>query len=44
MLLVATGLSTVSEAFAGFANSSVIMIASFMVVLAGVQRPELWTK
>lgn len=39
-LLVVTGLSTVSEAFAGFANSSVIMIASFMVVLAAVQKTK----
>ena len=38
ILLVITGLSTVPEAFAGFANSSVIMIATFMVVLAGVQK------
>lgn len=44
MLLVATGLSTVSEAFAGFANSSVIMIASFMVVLAGVQKTRSMDK
>ena len=44
MLLVATGLSTVSEAFAGFANSSVIMIASFMVVLAGVQKTRAMDK
>lgn len=44
MLLVATGLSTVSEAFAGFANSSVIMIASFMVVLAGVQKTSAMDK
>ena len=44
MLLVATGLSTVSEAFAGFANSSVIMIASFMVVLAGGQKTRAMDK
>lgn len=44
LLLVVTGLSTVSEAFAGFANSSVIMIATFMVVLAGVQKTRLMDK
>lgn len=43
-LLVLTGLSTVSEAFAGFANSSVIMIASFMVVLAAVQKTRFMDK
>ena len=44
ILLVLTGLSTVPEAFAGFANSSVIMIATFMVVLAGVQKTRLMDK
>lgn len=40
LLLVLTGLSSIPEAFAGFANSSVIMIACFMVVLAGVQKTK----
>lgn len=44
MLLVVSGLSTVPEAFAGFTNSSVIMIASFMVVLAGVQKTRAMDK
>ena len=44
MLLVVTGLSTVPEAFAGFTNSSVIMIASFMVVLAGGQKTRAMDK
>ena len=44
MLLVVTGLSTVPEAFAGFTNPSVIMIASFMVVLAGVQKTRAMDK
>lgn len=44
MLLVVTGLSTVPEAFAGFTNSSVIMVASFMVVLAGVQKTRAMDK
>lgn len=44
MLLVVTGLATVPEAFAGFANSSVIMIACFMVVLTGVQKTKFMDK
>ncbi|MCD8023782.1 MAG: membrane transport protein [Lachnospiraceae bacterium] len=44
VLLVVLGLSTVPEAFAGFTNSSVIMIAMFMVVLAGVQKTSLMDK
>lgn len=44
ILLVVTGLSTVQEAFAGFANSSVIMVATFMVVLAGLQKTRLMDK
>lgn len=38
LLLVVFGLSTVPEAFAGFANSTVIMIAGFMVVMAGLLK------
>jgi di/tricarboxylate transporter len=41
LLLVVTGLSTVQEAFAGFVNPSVIMIAGFMVVMAGLMRTSL---
>lgn len=41
LLLVVTGLSTVQEAFAGFANSSVIMVAGFMVVMAGLMKTSL---
>ncbi len=41
LLLVITGLSTVQEAFAGFVNPSVIMIAGFMVVLAAVQKTRI---
>ena len=44
MLLVVTGLSAVPEAFAGFTNSSMIMVASFMVVLAGVQKTRAMDK
>lgn len=41
LLLVASGLSTVQEAFAGFVNPSVIMIAGFMVVMAALQKTRL---
>ena len=34
LLLVVSGLSTVQQAFAGFVNPSVVMIAGFMVVMA----------
>lgn len=35
------GLSTVQQAFAGFVNPSVVMIAGFMVVMAALQKPGL---
>lgn len=41
LLLVLTGLSTVQQAFAGFVNPSVIMIAGFMVVMAALQKTSL---
>lgn len=41
LLLVVTGLSTVQEAFAGFVNPSVIMIAGFMVVMAALMKTSL---
>ena len=41
LLLVVVGLSTVPEAFAGFTNSSVLMIAFFMVPLAAMQKTRL---
>ena len=44
LLLVVTGLSTVQEAFAGFVNNSVVMIAGFMVVMAAIQKTSLITK
>lgn len=44
LLLVVTGLSTVQEAFAGFVNPSVIMIAGFMVVMAALQKTRLIVK
>jgi len=44
LLLVVCGLSTVQEAFAGFINPSVVMIAGFMVPLAAVQKTRLIEK
>jgi di/tricarboxylate transporter len=44
LMLVVTGLSTVQEAFAGFVNPSVIMIAGFMVVMAALQKTSLILK
>lgn len=41
LLLVVTGLSMVQEAFAGFINSSVVMVAGFMVVMAGLMKTTL---
>lgn len=41
LLLVVTGLSTVQEAFAGFINPSVVMVAGFMVVMAGLMKTGL---
>ncbi|TDQ41097.1 SLC13 family permease [Aureibacillus halotolerans] len=41
LLLVVTGLATVPEAFAGFVNSTVIMVAGFMVVMAGLMKTSL---
>jgi len=44
LLLVVTGLSTVQEAFAGFINPSVVMVAGFMVVMAGLMKTGLIVK
>jgi len=41
LLLVVVGVSTVPEAFAGFTNPSVLMIAFFMVPLAAMQKTRL---
>ncbi|CAM4176586.1 membrane transport protein [Streptococcus penaeicida] len=44
LLLVVTGLSTPQEAFAGFINPSVIMVAGFMVVMAGLMKTSFIAK
>ena len=44
LLLVATGLSTVQEAFAGFINPSVVMVAGFMIVMAALMKTSFIAK
>lgn len=44
ILLVILGLATPGEAFSGFVNNSVIMIAGFMVVMAAIQKTSLMNK
>ncbi|MFV0556736.1 MAG: SLC13 family permease [Lactovum sp.] len=44
LLVVATGLGTVPEAFAGFINPTVVMIAGFMVVMAALMKTSLMEK
>lgn len=44
VLLVLFGISTVQEAFAGFVNNSVVMIAGFMGIMAALQKTSLITK
>lgn len=40
-LLVLTGISTIEDAFAGFVDKNVIMVAGFMAVMAAVQKTSL---
>lgn len=44
VLLVLTGCATMSEAFAGFADKNVIMIAGFMAVTAALQKTRMIAK
>lgn len=43
-LLVLTGVSTIKDAFAGFTDSNVVMIAGFLAVMAGLQKTRMMTK
>lgn len=43
-LLVVTGVSTIQEAFSGFLDSNVVMIAGFMAVMAGFQKTSFMEK
>lgn len=38
LLLVIFGVATLKEAFAGFSNPTIIMLASFMAIIAGLQK------
>ena len=44
VLLVLTGCASMSEAFAGFVDKNVIMIAGFMVVMAALEKTSLIDK
>ena len=44
VLLVLTGCATMSEAFAGFVDKNVIMIAGFMAVMAALQKTSFIEK
>ncbi len=41
LLLIITGISTPSEAFAGFSNNTVIMLASFLILVMALQKTRL---
>lgn len=43
-LLVLTGVSTIQDAFAGFVDSNVVMIAGFMAVMAALQKTSMMGK
>lgn len=43
-LLVLTGVSTIEEAFAGFTDKNVIMVAGFMAVMAALQKTSIMAK
>ena len=44
LLLVITGISTPAEAFAGFSNNTVIMLASFLALIIALQKTRLIAK
>lgn len=43
-LLVLTGISTIKDAFAGFIDPNVIMIAGFLAVMAGLQKTRFMSQ
>lgn len=43
-LLVLTGVSKIEEAFAGFTDRNVIMVAGFMAIMAALQKTSLMAK
>lgn len=44
LLLVITGISTPTEAFAGFSNNTVIMLASFLALIIALEKTRLIAK
>lgn len=44
LLLVICGVTDIKGAFGGFANSTIIMLASFMALIAGLQKTSFITK
>lgn len=40
LLLVVTGVTNISSAFAGFSNSTVVMLAEFMALIAALQKTD----
>lgn len=44
VLLVVTGCATIEEAFSGFVDKNVVMIAGFMAVMAALQKTSLIAK
>ena len=44
LLLIITGISTPTEAFAGFSNNTVLMLASFLALIIALQKTRLIAK
>lgn len=44
LLLIVTGISTPAEAFAGFSNNTVLMLASFLALIIALQKTRLIAK
>ncbi|WP_057490578.1 SLC13 family permease [Streptococcus orisasini] len=44
LLLVVTGVTDIKGAFAGFANSTIMMLAAFMAIIAALQKTSFITK
>ena len=40
LLLVVCGISSIKEAFAGFSNATVVMLAEFMAIIAALQKTD----
>lgn len=44
LLLVVTGITDIKGAFTGFANSTIMMLAAFMAIIAALQKTSFITK